>query len=282
MNNLSNIDENNLPNYKIFWVDESYKKHIVMQFDAKDDNDAKIQLDKYRNEHNDHLYYYGKIHYVKCYLSSNKFKIKCTDDDFLFNDDHTQNIFIKAFKNTIDFFSYWLWQKPIDWWYKIQDIAYLIKYGEARSNQWNLDYHLLDSIELNVPSLIKYSYGMMFLDEAILEIHKNDKKFDLNEYHKEHRGGYPKDVEDLAMKIQNDEYNKLLLYVKLYKYYSNYGIVDAKNKEEVEFDKEWRHTLPVKDGTYDEFDYAKLNALAMEQWNSIWDWVKKYGQRLNN
>ena len=280
--NYKDVNEEDLPNYKIFWVDDKHNKHIVTKFKAKDDNEAKTRLNEYCNALNDSAYYYGRIHYVKYCSPNGDTKIKCMDDKdiFLVDDDYKQNAFIKAFKSIGDFFEYWFLQKPLDWWYKMQDVAYLLKYGEARSNQWNLDCHLLDTIELNVPSLIKYSHGMMFIDEAILELHKNDKNFDLRKYHEEHCRGYPDDVEKLAMKIQNDEYNKLLLYVKLYKYYSDFGCVDLSNANDVKFDKEWRHTLPIKDGTYDEFDYDKLNNLAQEQWNNIWDWVKKHGQKL--
>ena len=69
-------------------------------------------------------------------------------------------------------------------------------------------------------------------------------------------------------------------YRRQYKYYSDFGYIDLSNANDVKFDKEWRHTLPVKDGTYDEFDYDKLHNLAQEQWNNIWDWVKKHGQKL--
>ena len=60
----------------------------------------------------------------------------------------------------------------------------------------------------------------------------------IKKYHEEHYAGYPKDIEDLAIKIQKEEYENLLLYVKLYQYYANFGDVDFDDLEEVEFDKE--------------------------------------------
>ena len=283
MTNINDIDEENLPNYRIFWVDDKRIKHVVLKFKALNDDEAYAKLKDFDSSHDDHVYYYGIIHYCKCINSSgDKMFIRELNDHAISWDDSKKNVFLRVVEKIGDFFAYWIYYKPIDLWYKLKDIIYLLKYNEARSNQWNLDYHLLDSIELNVPSLIKYSHCMMFLDEAILQLYGNDAGFDLKKYHESHCACYPKEVEDLAMKIQHDEYNKLLLYVKQYKYYSNYGIIDIDDPDAVEFDNEWRHTLPVKLGTYDEYDYEKLEILYNTAWNNIWDWVKKYGHTLND
>lgn len=285
-NEISNIEEKDLPNYKIFWIDD-YSKKIVLKFKANNEEEAIARYHEYCTKNNDHAYYYGPIRYCKiASKSGDKTKIRILEEHSVidFDDECNKPIIVKILKKTIDtigdFFVFWFLQKPIDWWYDLKDIVYLLKHKEARSNQWNLDQHLIDSIELNLPSLIKHSHGLMFLDEAIMQLHKNDEGFDLKEYHMKHCSSYPQEVEDLAHKIQNEEYNKLLLYVKLYKYYSWYGIVDITNPDEVEFDKEWRHTLPVKPGTYDEFDYDALKRLCDQAWDNIWDWVKKYGHTL--
>lgn len=277
-----NIDINDLPNYKIFWVDNSQHKNVVLKFNAKNDNEALDVFSKYENSHADHIYYYGKIHYVTCLMPNKKKTIREVGDLSLDEFDENKNFVVKILNNIGDFFTYSIWQKLVDIWYKAKDIIYLLKHNEARSNQWNLDLHLLDTIELNVPSLIKYSHCMCFIDDAILEMHKDDKDFDLKKYHESHCAGYPENIEKRAMEIQNQEYNKLLLNVKLYKYYSQYGIIDSNNADEVAFDKEWRYTLPIKSNTYDEFDYAKLTELCTKTWNDIWDWVKKYGHTLSD
>ena len=189
----------------------------------------------------------------------------------------------RIWENVKDFFHYYFVDKLKDLDYWLRDIIYLLKNKEAYSNQWNLDWHILDSMKRNIPSLIKNSYALSFIDEAIIKIHGKDPGFDLKKYHEEHCFGYPKDVEDLAIKIQNEEYEKILLYVKLYQYYFNYGDIDFDDPKEVEFDKEWRHTLPIKKGTYDEIsDYDEMNQLIKEYWNKIWDWMKVYGQKLND
>ena len=275
------VDEKDMPNYKIFWVDDDYNKNIVLKFNAKNDEEAYAKLLEYCKQPDDHTYYYGHIHYCKCVHSDGKTtSIRCLEKGSIWPFKEKKCFVARVFEGMKDFIAYWLYYKHIDIWYKIKDIAYLLEHHEAQSNQWNLDQHLVDSIELNVPSLIKYSHGMMFLDEAILRLHGNDEGFDLKKYHESHYRGYPKEVEDLAMKIQQEEYSKLLLYVKQYKYYSNFGIVDPKNPDDVAFDKEWRHTLPVKKGTYDEFDYDMLKTMYDKAWDNIWDWVKEYGHTL--
>lgn len=279
------IDEKDLPGYKIFWVDENNKKHVVSKFKADNDDEALKTLASFKEKNKDHEYYYGHIHYVKCVDSSHKV-VMMSDiddrDDLVFDFRKKKNALVSFFEKIIDFITYWTYDKPVDWWYALKDICYLLKYGERCSNQWNLDYHLVDSIILNVPSLIKHSHGLMFIDDAIVQLHGNEKGFDLKKYHEEHCMGYPKEDEELAVKIQDEEYRKILLYAKLYVYYSNFGIVDINDKDEVKFDKTWRHTLPIKPGTYDELEYDKLNCLAKYAWENMWDWVKKYGQTLND
>lgn len=275
------IDEEKLPNYKIFWVDNKQLKHVVLRFKAENDEEALAKLNEYiASDSSQRKHYYGRMHYVRHISSSGKTTVRALDDDFSSGNEDKVNFFAKIFSSISDFFSYWICTKPIDWWYKLKDIAYLLKHNEARSNQWNLDAHLIDTIILNVPSLIENSHGLMFLDEAILKLHGNEVGFDLKKYHEYNCHGYPVDVENLALKIQNEEYNKLLLNARLYKYYVDAGIVDSSNPVEVEFDMQWRSTLPVKPGTYDEFDYNKLKEMYQKSWNDIWDWIKKYGHTL--
>ena len=274
------VDEKDLPNYRIFWVDSKQLKHTIKKFKAGSDEEALAELKKFTTDDSTKKHYYGKMHYVRCMSSSGKMKIRALGDSYDPFADDKKSILKRALSCIGDFFSFWLWQKPVDWWYKVKDIMYLLKHGEARSNQWNLDSHLIDSIILNVPSLIENSHSLMFLDEAILKFHGDDPNFNLKQYHLDNCCGYPDEVETLAMEIQYEEYKSLLLNAKLYKYYSDAGIIDTNSEDEVKFDKEWRHTLPVKDGTYDEFDYEKLKDMTQTAWNNVWDWVKKYGHTL--
>lgn len=278
---IPDFNEKDFPNYKIIWVDGCQMKHTALKFKASNDDEARLELDKWRNEHSDKEYYWSKVYYVRIMHKDKTMTVReMEDSNVVFGDEHKPNVFVRLLEAVSDFFAFWFWQKPVDWWYKLKDIVYLVKHGEARSNQWNLDMHLIDTIILNVPSLIKHSHGMMFLDEAIKELHKDDVGFDIAQYHNEHCQGYPEEVEKLAMEIQQREYNYILLNAKLYKYYSDAGIVDTDDPEAVEFDKQWRKTLPVAPGSYDQMNYTKLHEMHETAWSNVWEWVKKHGHTL--
>lgn len=276
------------PNYKIWHFGKTkYDKVVDERFWAEDDGSAYAHLQNYICNHKDGtLYYYSTICY-SCMVDENGIKSQeydIEDHEFRYKLWNSRKSWLKrTWEEVKFFFEYWLIDKPKDICYWIRDLVYLLKNKEAYSNQWDLDWHILDSIERNVPSLIKNSNALAFIDEAIVQLHGKDKSFDLKQYHKDHCCGYPEEVEALAVKIQNDEYGKLLQHVKLYRYYADLGCIDTSDPEQVKFDKKWRYTLPFKKGTYDEVaDYDKVIAMANEQWNAIWDWMKAYGQRLND
>ena len=81
----NDIDEKDLPNYKIFWVDSKQIKHTVMKFKAECDEDAHTKLDEYAIEHVDHEYYYGKVLYARCLSSSGKMTIRPICEDCTFS-----------------------------------------------------------------------------------------------------------------------------------------------------------------------------------------------------
>lgn len=283
-------DKDKKPNYKIWHFGKTRWDRVVDErFYAENDGKAYEHLVEFENKtlvDDGSKFYYSSIHYV-CVTSKNG---KC-NQEFDIEDHKSRKLFYRSNESWLKrlyeeirfFFSYYFIDKPKDFYYWTRDLVYLLKNKEAYSNQWNLDWHLLDSIERNVPSLIENSCALAFIDDAILKMHGNEPGFDLDQYHRDNYAGYPKDIEELAMKIQKEEYSNLLLYVKLYKYYSSFGDVDFNNQEEVEFDKQWRYTLPIKKGTYDEIsDYAKALSLSKEYWGKIWDWMKLHGQKLND
>lgn len=281
-------DSEKKPNYKIWhFGKDKWDKVVDERFYAEDDDAAYAHLQSFISKSqldDSKKHYYSAVHY-SCSVDDKGNKSPEFDiEDHLYRyklwyDD--KPFFARMCEEVKFFLSYWFIDKPRDFKYWVRDLVYLLKNKEEYSNQWNLDMHLLESIERNVPSLIKNSHSLAFIDDAILQMHSKDPSFDLDEYCKEHYCGYPKEVEDLAMKIQNEEYAKLLLHVKLYKYYSDVGSIDFDDEEQVKFDNEWRHTLPMKKGTYDEVsDYKKLIAMSREQWDAIWDWMKKHGQKL--
>lgn len=279
------MSDNKRPNYKIYYFGKNhYDKIVLEKFYAENDDAAYAHLNTLPS--NGKTLYYAPIHYVSTVDSKGNRSPEVDIDEHhaLGKWIHEDEPFLKRMWEEVkDFFVYWLVDRPKDFYYWLRDLKYLLKNKEAYSNQWNLDYHLLESIERNVPSLIKNSYALAFIDDAILQLHGNEPEFDLDKFHRDNCMGYPKEVEELAVKIQNEEYNKLLLYVKLYKYYAAFGDIDFDNPDEVAFDKEWRHTLPIKPGTYDEIsDIKKMTSLAQEYWNKTWEWVKKHGQKLND
>ncbi len=278
------------PNYKIWHFGKTQWDRVVDErFYAKSDNEAYCHLVDFMNKtpvFDGKTFYYASIHYT--YMvdengnHSQAFDIDNLAERIVWRKSNAHWL-KRAFDEIVSFFEYYFVDKPKDLYYWTRDFVYLLKNKEEYSNQWNLDMHLLDSIERNVPSLIKNSHSLSFIDQAILRMHAGDPNFNLKEYHKAHYAGYPKEVEDLAIKIQNEEYANLLLYVKLYRYYANTGSIDFDNREDVEFDRKWRHTLPIKKGTYDEIaDYDKILELSQRYWDKIWDWMKFYGQTLSD
>ena len=278
------------PNYKIYYFKDNdrWEKTVIERFYARSDNEAYNHLLEVRNAQppSSPELYYATIHYVSS-IDKDGHKSPEVDIDehrALGQWIHEHDPWLKkVWEEVKDFFSYWFIDRPKDFYYWLRDLVYLLKNKEAYSNQWNLDWHILDSIERNVPSLIKNSHSLAFIDDAIVQMHGNEPGFNLDKFHIDHCAGYSKDLEDLAIKIQKEEYAKLILYVKLYKYYSNFGDIDFDNSDDVALDAVYRPTLPIKKGTSNEIDdYKKILALSQEYWDKIWDWMKKHGQKLND
>ena len=278
------------PNYKIFHFDTARNTIVDEKFYAENDDAAYQHLLKFKEAHHaevsaDVEHFYKPIIYVSVLGEDCIPEHDVEDYEFCkrWRKDNKRVSKWDNFVEKIDDFLYDVADVFYNIKYKVRDFIYLMKNKEAYSNQWNLDWHLIDTIERNVPSLIKNSHALLFLDEAIKELHKDDSNFDIDNYYRDCQGNFPKEVEDLAINIQNEEYEKLLHHVKLYKYYNDGGYVDYDDPEQVEFDKKWRHTLPIKPGTYDRLaDPKKMSDMVNEQWGKIWDWVKQYGQRLSD
>ena len=115
------------------------------------------------------------------------------------------------------------------------------------SESWDLMFHILDDLEYNIPLMIRYT------------------------------NSYPNGITyDEWKGILED----LLLHVRLYKYYENFGITDDKNREEILFGKRWESTIPRIEGTNGEIDYKKLGEMTQKEWDSIMDILRKWGQNL--
>jgi hypothetical protein len=150
--------------------------------------------------------------------------------------------------------------------YKFNDLYYLIKNKHNTNESWDISHHILTDILYNIPILIKTKHGIpcYFLSKV-----KEDVASD-----------YTKEEWKKAEEIYDNELKKLILYVRLYYFYSDYGIVDKKDKEMQKIYNEYKDTIPYEKGTYKQIDYKKLSELQMKYWNLIWDWMKEYGQMI--
>lgn len=272
------MEDTKKPNYKIYTLDEKHNKKVVETFYAENDASALSYLkDHYSNKNDGKTYYWGR-HY--------SIQVRHDDGTVSEYDNHIDAIIDKhghdsIWKKIKDFFAidvaYYLIDKPKDFWYWVKDIAFLLKNKIERRAAWSFDWYLLEEIEKTLPRLLTDKVGIspLFLDMAIIELHGTDPNFDLAKYNEEYCcKSYPTEVEELADKIMADTYNEILLHIKLFKYYS----LAFDEFDDAEFDKKWHHTLPVKEGTYDEYDYTKLMELETKEWNTIWDMMKKYGR----
>ena len=279
---MENNVENVKPNFKIYVINvvASFEKRVIEKFTAKDRDEAyKYLCDKYRSLNDGNTYYYGKIHYHSV-LHKDGTTTEHEADSWL--DGNYSSKFAKWWDDFCFNIGYYLFTKPRDWWYAVEDFFFLVKNKMPKSALWSLDSHILNEIKVVVPRMLdkRVGYSTIFVDMAVKQLHGNEEGFNIEEYHNKHWGGYPKEVEDLAIEIMKKTHMELVYHIKLYEYIEGFGIIDPNNADEVAFDKENRHLLPVYEGTYDDVDYVKQHELVQREWNAIWDWMKEYGHTL--
>ena len=73
----------------------------------------------------------------------------------------------------------------------------------------------------------------------------------------------------LAVALWTAELKKLDLYVKLYRFYKDHGLIDKKCPEEVEIERKYARTIPYIPGTLQQIDYAKIKKLEDRYWR-LW------------
>ena len=258
------------------------EKITMVKFYAKDDDDARAFLKEYKKAANREYDYYFESYSPVCVIGDDG-KCREYEDHFAYwADDKAKTFILKRIWDAITFeLWYWFIDRPNHVRYWVRDLIYWMRTRHDYRESWSLDMHVLDDLIWNIPILIKNKHGLAgpFLDKAVKETHKKEKNFDIKEWNKTHYE-YTDEEEKLAEKYQNEEFGRLVEYVKLYKYYLDSGVVDETNEEEVAFGNKWRYTLPIIEGTYDSFDYEKLQALTNRYWNKIWDWMRLFGQTL--
>ena len=81
------------------------------------------------------------------------------------------------------------------------------------------------------------------------------------------------DISPAAMKLAGalwrKELERLLLYVRLYRFYDGYGHADERDPSEAEIARKYGKTVPYHRGTYDDIDYARLQKLRNRYWR-LW------------
>jgi len=268
--------------YRIFRIekDEQTGKEVqvnMTKFWAKNDDEAYSELKEYRKVANKaYTYYYGTTGYfVDRDKDGNELRFDTMEEEHAAWEKREGKLKMLWLDVTIFF------EHLFDIRYKIKDIWHVLRTKHQRNESWSLDYHILDDLIFNIPLLIKDKNGVptAFCEKAAKLAHKGDPSYDpVKEFEKD--PGKADDYIDSAKKLWDEELNKLLLYVKLYCYYRDFGIVDNKDPEQVKFHEKYKYTLPYKPGTYKTFDYKKLSALQQRYWSSIWNWMKEYGQSL--
>jgi hypothetical protein len=276
-------------NYKIFRVEVKYHKgrkfkyawpkKIVMQYIyAKDDKDAYNQLKKYRKIANKEYTYYVEP-YVTYHVIGDD---ETYDLDTLLSGRRNKMPWYKRILEDVSFnLHYYFVDKPKDIYYRAYDIWYLLKNKHQHFESWNIDRALIDTLHFNIKKLKnkKYSLSWAMLDKAILEKHKDDPNFDLKQFHKEHCSGYGNEIEKRAIELEKELFDKLISDICAYKYYTDwYDNINELDDEQVATEKRLKHTLPLIKGSYDRYDYIKLNELSTKYWNRIWETTRIYGR----
>lgn len=278
----------NKVHYKIFKVeiDESGKsnKKTLKKFWAKDDKAAYAFLKKWKKQNAgkynvDECYYSTTGYYIGNKLDENG-NVKHYDslDEMIEGDKNGLSLCKKIAEALVCPFEV-LWHKIAFFVYGAKNLSYYAKNKHSMNEHWSLDMHILDDLRFNIPKLLndRVSTPTRFYEEARMTTHKDEKNFDFEKSLKDNPM-FSDEETSLAEKLWNSQLEKLLLDIKLYDFYSNFGIPRYEN--EPDFYETWKNTLPYKPGTLKELDFAKLRALENKHWNAIWNWIKENGRDL--
>ena len=167
------------------------------------------------------------------------------------------------------------------------DLLYWLKHYEMESGKsrqrfesWNLDKTILDMLEFNVPIIIKNKNGIPneFCEAAKKKVREKNTLSVAASFGK--NPNLNCDEFKIAEDMWNDELNRFLTHIRLYRYYESYGTFDKKDLAMVELDKIYKDTIPTMPGTDGELDYTRLHEMTQSEWRAIWRWISKYGQSL--
>jgi len=276
--------------YKIFRVEKDRKtgeelKITMTKFWASDEHEAYEELKKYRKVANKaYTYYFGTTgNYIGNSLDE-KGRVKRYDSlSEMMKAEHSKRTFLDKILEIVKSPFENIWDKFCKVKWSISDAIYFLKTKHKKSESWSLDSHLIDDILFNIPKLLndRHGYPAHLIYKARSEINKKKGiKIDIEKSMEEDPN--PTDEEEqLADEMWNKELKTGLMYARLYKFYTNFGIIDDNaSEEEKKFLKSWEKTIPYIPGTYKEIDYKKLHILTDKYWNSLWNWIKENGRSL--
>lgn len=179
----------------------------------------------------------------------------------------------------------------ISW--KMRDIKYMLydvifwfghydmktNHGEERADCWNIDGMITRKLLFNIPRMIKSLHGCpsKYTAEAIVKTRsEKGQQITLEQAYKINAND---EEMNMAMAAWKADLEKLVLYIRLYKYYNAMGIVGKEDGPEMEkIDKEYRNTLPVMPGTDNELDHIKCEELTQKYWELYCDHWKTIGR----
>ena len=277
-------------NYRIFRVDEEAsksrhrpKKITMKRIYAEDADDAFAQLKDYRSVANKAYTYYVE-RWAPIVVIRNGVRHEYDDYAESMQAESKARPFYKRAWDAIDLFFWRVFVNPIsNFRYWVRDIVYLLRHKDTYQSSWNIDDRLLDILALNIPILKKYKHTLSWkmLDKALLEKHKDEPDFDLQKFYETHYSGYGDDVEKQSVKYEHEMFDSLIADIQAYRYFMNEEYLDS-DKRGTEIDKKLRPMLPLIKGSYDDYDYVKMNKMAEKIWNRIWETVRIYGREFND
>lgn len=230
--------------YYLYRVNNN-KRTVVKSFLATDDSHAYNVLLNYKKNHKKDEYYYASHseYVIDPYINSSK--------DILINIYQVIWSFLPKLINKFILF---------------------FKYSKNLFNCETANDRFLNILEFNVLELFKSDAPYRFLFKSRKILCKKKKttplfflnlKFSDNEI-------------QLANELWQAELSKLLMYIKLYKYYS---LSTNLTKDEYKYiESKLEHEIPTIPGKYNQLDYDKLNSLANLYWKRILSWLSEFGQ----
>ena len=230
--------------YRIYHVLENGDSFVDYKFWAKNGNEAHRVLISWRMSGKavpGVEYFYSTSGY---YMDSNGTRY---DDmsDMMANERSRMGKLRTAFKS-IEIFLYRAFGKVGETWRGFKDAIRRAFTGHSIIESWDLMDHVLSDLEYNLPIMIKYT------------------------------NSHP---DTLTYDQWTGVLSDLLLHVKLYRFYTNYGIA-GDSEEDRKFEAEWAKTIPTIPGTNGELDYKRLHEMTSSEWNSIIDTLREWGPSL--